>query len=255
VSSEVFEGLKSALDGFGTLLVEWFLAALNPVRKCHSLLAIKSEAERIRKTLNLWAVSFLVSLTVFLPLYVYYGIGLSSLEFHLPVFLFLTLGIIGCGFCLWLSLRIYGIHATFSDVMAIYTAYVMCYQPLLNLFSYFVYFRFFGVLAAVKAQGLDLSQAAHYFHVQSISLAKSPDFIYFGSRLSSWILLPLGCVSSALMAGTVAGRYSAPREKSFSAVVFATMILVPLVVVIQGMLVAFTEYVFISAKGSAALPH
>jgi hypothetical protein len=140
-------------------------------------------------------------------------------------------------------------------VIAIYTAYVMCYQPLLNLFSYFVSFRFFGVLASVKAQGLDLGQATHYFVAQANASARSPDFIYFGSRLSSWILLPLGCVSSALIAATVAERYSAPRKKSFSAVVFAATILFPLVVVIQGMLLWFTEYVFITAKGSAVLPH
>jgi hypothetical protein len=225
------------------------------MEKCASLLAIESEEDRIRETLKLWTSSFLVSLTVFLPLYVYYGIGLKSLEFHLPIFLFLTLGMIGCGFCFWFSLRIYGIHATFSDSIAIYTAYVMCYQPLLNLFSYCVSFRFFSVLASVKAQGLDLGQAAHYFSEQSIALAGNPDLKYFGSRLSSWILLPLGCVSSALMASTVAARYSVPRKKSFSAVVFATIILVPLVVAIQSILIVFTEYVFISAKGATALPH
>src|ERR1039458_7604691 len=156
MSSGVFENLKSAITGFGAFLVRWFLAALNPMKKCDSLLAIESEAERIRETLKLWEDSFLVSLIVFLPLYVYYGIGLKSLEFHLPIFLFLTLGIIGCGFCFRFSFRIYGIRATFPDSMAIYAAYVMCYQPLLNLFSYFVSFRFFSVLASVKAQGMNL---------------------------------------------------------------------------------------------------
>jgi hypothetical protein len=199
--------------------------------------------------------SFVVSLVVFLPLYYYYGIGLSSLEFHLPVFLYLTLGMIGCGFSFWFSLRIYGIRATFSDLMAIYTAYVMCYQPVLNLFSYFVCFRFFGILASAKAQGLNLDQAAHYFFAQSKAYGRSPDFIYFGSRLSSWILLPLGCISSALMAAAVAERYSVPRQKSFSAVAFATVILVPIVAALQWMLIAFTEYVFVSSKSSAALPH
>jgi hypothetical protein len=57
------------------------------------------------------------------------------------------------------------------------------------------------------------------------------------------------------MASTVAARYSVPRKKSFSAVVFATIILVPLVVAIQSILIVFTEYVFISAKGATALPH
>jgi hypothetical protein len=57
------------------------------------------------------------------------------------------------------------------------------------------------------------------------------------------------------IASTVAERYSVPRKRSFSAVAFATVILVPPVAAIPWMLIAFTEYVFISAKGTAALPH
>jgi hypothetical protein len=255
MSSGVFEELKSVLVSVGTLLVEWFLAALHPVKKCRSFLAIKSEPERIRRALRLWLDSFLVSLVVYLPLYVYYGIGLKSLEFHLPIFLFLTMGMIGSGFCLWLSLRIYSIRATFPDVIAIYVAYVMCYQPLLNLFSYLVYFRFFGILATVKAQGMDLGQAASFFVAQSVASSNGPDFIYIGSRLSSWIFLPFSCACSALIARTIAERYSAPRKRSFSAVVFATTVLVPIVIAVQWVPIVFTEYVFISAKSSAALPN
>jgi hypothetical protein len=255
MSSGVFEDLKSAIAGFGALLADWFLAALNPAKECNRILAFESDSERIREALKLWVASFVVSLFVFLPLYAYYGIGLKALEFHLPIFLFLTLGMIGCGLCLWLSFRIYGIPAAFSDSISVYTAYVMCYQPVLNLFCYFASFRFFGFLASVKAQGLDIPQAAHYLATQSFASTGSPDFIYFGSRISSWLLLPFFCASSALMASTIAARCSVPRRKSFSAVVFGTMVLFPLVAAIQSMLIVFTEYVFISAKGVTALPN
>jgi hypothetical protein len=94
-----------------------------------------------------------------------------------------------------------------------------------------------------------------FFVSQSVILAKNQDFIYIGSKLSSWLLLAGSFLSSSFMAATVAERYSVPKVRSFSAFTFAMVTLVPPIAVVQGFLVAYTEYAFISVNGPAALSH
>jgi hypothetical protein len=131
----------------------------------------------------------------------------------------------------------------------------MCYQPLVNLLCYFGYLRLFALLGSAKAQGLDLGLTVDFLKSQAVILAKRQDLAYIASKISSWLLLAGSCLSSSFMVSTVAERYSVPKVKSFSAFAFAMTILLPPIALIEGLLVAYTEYVFISVGGTGALPH
>ncbi|MGA3345704.1 MAG: hypothetical protein ABSC76_12620 [Terracidiphilus sp.] len=248
MGSDVSKGFVDALIALRDLLQEWFTSALHPVNTSRDLLAVEDEGERLIKALKIWVTSFIISVGVFLPLYHQYGIGLSSLEFHLSVVLYLTLGMVACGFAIQFGLRIYGIRATLPDVVAVYVAYVMCYQPILNLLSYFGFIQLFSLLGSAKGQGLNWGQTTGFFVAQSAAFANKPDCFQICSKLCSWPLLAVSCVGSALMATSIAEKYSVPRIKCLSAFAFAMVILVPPIIFVQGILLAYTEFAFISVK-------
>jgi hypothetical protein len=255
MDSVPFTNLKDTLICFIDLFREWFFAALHPARQCQCLLSIRDSDARLAKALKLWMISFVIALVVDLPLYHPYGIGLSSVEFHLSIFVCLTLALVACGFAIHLGLRIYGIRSTFSDVAAVYIAYVMCYQPLLNLLSYFASYRMFSLLALARVQRLDLDRTVGFLLAQATVAGNRHDLTSAGSGLSSLLLLAVSCLCSALMATAFTDRYSVPRLKSFSALAFAMMVLVPPILLLEGVLVAYIEFTFISASGLAPLSH
>lgn len=254
MSSTEAKSLRDILNEFLSPLLEWLFAALHPVKKCQSLLLIASEEERAGKSIRLLAASAFVALVVDLPLYYPFGISLKSIEFHLSTFLCLTFVLIACGFSFQAGLRLYGIRSKFSDIVAIYTAYVMCYQPILNLLSYFTTFRFMSLLSAAKVRGLSLDQTVNFLLEHSSRVVKSDDLMTGGSGLCSWLLLTALCVSSAFMAAEVAERYSVTKIKSFSAVSFSVMVLLPFIGVLQSLVLAYIEYTFMVPSGSPPSP-
>ena len=255
MSSGPIVDLKASLDYFLGLFVDWLLAALHPIRNCQSLLSVEDEGERARKTFGLLGTSFAVTIILNLPLYQPYGIGLGSVGFHISSLTCLTFTMIACGLAIQLSLRIYGIKSTLSDTTSIYTACVLCYQPLVAVLSYPSYLRLFSVLSSAKRQGLDLGQTVNLFLAHSATADRSYGFIGISSSLCSCILLALTCICSTLMATVVADRSSASRLKSFSAFAFASMILLPPILVTQGFLGAYVAFNFIELVGSSGAAH
>ena len=244
MSNVTIADLKKSLDYFLDLFVDWLLAAIHPIEKCQSILSIIDEREKWRASLELLGTSFLVSVVLDLPLYQPYGLGLNSPGFHLSCLACLTFAMIACGFAIQLSLKLYGVKATFADITAIYVTSVMSYQPLVALLSYPSYLRLFSGLSSAKRQGFDLGQTVNLFLSQGANIAKSYNFISISSGLSSCFLLAITCIDSALMASIVAERFSVPRLKSFSAFAVATMIFLPPIIALQGFLAAFIVFKF-----------
>jgi hypothetical protein len=255
MSDTAITALKDALAALRDLFLEWFLAALHPITKCQSLLSITDSDERLVAAIKLWTVSFIVALVVDLPLYHPIGIGLSSIEFHLSIFLCLTLAMVSCGLAIHLGLRIFGIRSTFSDVATIYTVYVMCYQPLLNLLTYFASSRMFSILGLARSQGQELDETIRFILAQLVIAGNRNDLTNDVGDLCFLRLLAESCLGSALLASTIADRYSVPRPKSFSALSFAMIVLVPPILFAQGVLVAYVEFIYMSAKGLTTLSY
>ena len=252
MSNPSFIDLKKVLGNFRDLFVEWFLAAIHPLNKCQSLLAITDEREKWDSVFRLCLTSFLVALVITLPIYHPYGIELSSIGFHLYSFACLTFTMCACGFAVRLGLVMYGIKCRFSDAMAVYVACVLCYQPIVSALSYFEYLHLFSLLASAKRRGLELDEMLR-FVIRSATATRSSGFIEISTAVCSWLLLTVLCISSALMAITVAESFSVSRLKSFSAFAFSMTILVPPILAMQGLLAAFAVYVFMQV-GSVGAP-
>lgn len=254
MSSGPIVDLKSSVDYFLSLFVDWFLAVIHPIEKCQSFLAIEDEGERWHRTFELVGTSFLITVVLNLPLYEPYGIGLSSMGFHICSLVCLTFTLIASGLAVQLSLKLYGVKSVFSEITSIYIACVMCYQPLVAIFSYPSYLRLFTILDSAKSKGEDLGQIINHLLEHATADSKIYDFISISSGFCSGLLLVLSCVCSTLIATTVAEWYSAPRLKSFSALAFATMIFLPPILIAQDVLFEFIFFRFMRLDGSSGVP-
>jgi hypothetical protein len=237
---------KRWLDNFIDPLQNWLFAAVHPVRTCRELLSESSDKEKVARSIRLLATSFLVSLVVNIPLYHPFGIGLIDMEFHLAEFLYLTIVMVSGAFAIQASLLIYRIKAPFSDVAAIYTVYAMSYQPVINLLCYFSSFRFLSLLNSAKAQKLDLDEVVKMIVTKSAKLAEPNTFSNDSARVCSWLLCALLCITSALITAQIADRYSISKRTSFSAVSFAVIVILPPVGLLEGILLAYFQYTFMS---------
>jgi hypothetical protein len=244
VSDETIANLKSSVNNFLNLFVDWLHAAIHPIKTCQSVLSITDEREKLRAALHLLVPAFLLSVVLDLPLYKPYGLGLSNPEFHLSCLACLTFTMIASGFAIQLSLKLYGVKSTFADITGIYITFVMSYQPLVAFLSYPSYLRLFSGLSFAKRQGFDLGQTVHLLLSHGETITTSYNFISISSGISSCFLVALTCIGSALMASTVAERFSVSRLKSLSAFALATMIFLPPIIALQGFLGAFIVFRF-----------
>jgi len=239
------------LDQLGRLrdtFVEWLFAVLRPLEKCQELLTIKDSKTRMSKVLQLWTMSFVIAVVVDLPLYYPLGLGLKNIEFHIIIFLCLTFGLIASGFALNVGLRVYKIPSSFSEVSAIYNSCVMIYQPFLNLFTYFATYRVLSILLVAKKRGLPLLDSLHFFLQQNQNTSHVDSPLNIAVHLSSWILMGLTACCSTLAAIAIANHYRLPQIKAFSAVAFAITMLVPIVGVVQGAIVDYITFTYMSAS-------
>lgn len=236
--------LTEELSNFIERIPAWWFAVLHPIDTCNNLLSIKNEMERCHKVVDMWLTAFFISLIIDLPLYHLHGIEFESFGFHLFIFLSLTFIMLASVFAFKIGLTLFSISSRFSDILAIYVACVLLYEPLFVIFQCFSEFRYLAVIDTIKRQHLHLRQAMNFFSVYAQSSARDVDFINVGSTLCSWLGLGLICVLSTLMAIVIAERYSASRIKSFSAVILTTTIFVVPLVALEIFLTTYATYVF-----------
>jgi hypothetical protein len=247
-SMSSLKDLTDALNDFCGLFVEWFFAALHPIKKCQDLLSIEDERVRVGDAMKLWLTAFLVAVVIDIPLYHSHGIEWNSLGFHLVSFLCLTAAMVISGFAIQISLKMYGIKSISSDIIAMYVAYFMSYQPLIAVLSYFHDLRIFALLDSARLQGLDLAHLISFFQAQSKVYNESLTFIGISSSICLWLAFPLSCIGYALMATTISARYSVSRAKSFSAVAFAVGVLIIPIGVAQGFISSYIVYTFMGSS-------
>lgn len=242
--------VMEALDRFLREFLEWFHAASHPSATCRRLLQINDPRERLRAALKLCLTSFIVSAVLYIPIYRLYGIEWGALGFQLCNFLYLIAGVVACGFAFWAGLRIWGVSSTLADMTSIYTAYLVCYQPVLAIFSFLQELQFVANVSAAKGQSLQIGQAARYFLNQAVSSGGTLNLLNVSETILRWLPAPLLLASFALMARSISERYSVQKHRAISALGFATAIFVIPVVLTQTAAMVFTVYAFVSPSSS-----
>ena len=250
--SPQLKGVGEALEYFLQLFTEWLHAAVHPVANCRRLLSVTSERQRLHKALRLWGTSFTVALAIDLPLYHFYGIEWSNVGFEVSSFTYMTVALVASGFAILIALRLYGIESSIADVTCIYACYVMCYQPLIVIASYFRDMRVFAVLSSARQHTGELPNMVRLLAAATTSTPDKVDFVVVGSGIGLLLLLPVTSVSSTLMAIDIAERYSVKRIKSFSAVAFATIVLILPIAAAQAIVSAYTLFFFMGVNAPSA---
>lgn len=236
------------LDDFASSFTDWLLAVFHPVATCGSLLSELSERAQLRRTFSLWTASVIVSFAVQLPLLHQVGIEWNSTGYVVASFVVLTGVLVASGLCLQLSLRLYGIRSSFANVVSICFAYLMSYQPVLELLTYTQNARMFAALRFAKSHNMYFHQALWLFLKQAQASPQQLDFDFVVSNLASWVLLAGLCVSISLMMRTISDKYKVARVNAFRAIVFGIINVMFPIGLAQSYLIGYVVYSFMSAR-------
>jgi hypothetical protein len=240
-----FEDLTKSFDALLNNLLEWFDVCRHPLTHCDAMLALRSDREKISKSLRLWLVIFLMTLTLQLPLLKIAGIEWSDAGFHLPYFLALTIAFVLNGVSLHLGMRIYGIQSNIADTLGAYTTLVGVYGPLVTLVSYPKFVPLFASLKSAKSQGLPFISAMSFMLKNHLAASRTVDL---EGVLLSVLALPAGAgVLAALtvMARKLSIRYSAPKARTLASFGFSFSVLTLPALLGLGLFAYFTAYAFI----------
>jgi hypothetical protein len=234
---------ENILDFF----LDWTMALVHPIDNCQRLLAITDEKARLRSIFKMWFASVVVSLVVYLPIYHRYGIGLSNIDFEACFILGFTVTLIAYGFAIQAGLRLHHIRSQFSDILAMYAAFFICYQPLYIVVSYPQSFHFFEALNNSKHNGTYFLQAVVLYVRQSHRFATEVNAATVFSTVCSWVLFLAICTSTALLIRAVAEKCATTKEKSFSAITFTSIAILPPLVFLQSFLIAYIVFAFMKS--------
>ena len=193
-----------------------------------------------------------MALAIDLPLYHFYGIEWSNVGFEVSSFAYMTVALVASGFAILIALRLYGITSTIADVTCIYVCYVMCYQPVIVIACYFRDMRVFAVLSSARQHAGELPNMVRLLAAATTTAPDKVDFVVVASGIGLLLRLPVTSVGSTLMAIDIAERYSVKRIKSFSAVAFATIVLILPIAAAQTIVSAYTLFFFMGVSGPTA---
>jgi len=234
-----FDDISKACESVLNLFLEWFDVCRNPLKYFLELTSVENEKEKIKKSLRLWFVSFLITLVLQVPVLKAVGIEWGNLGFHLPNFLLLMSAFMLTGVALHLGMRIYGINSNLADTLAGYSALVGCYSPIFAVVNYPGFLRILTSLHNAKVQHLSFFQAMA-LTLQDKGL-NNPGLtvLSFAVMIGSYLLL-------AFMAHKMSEIYAVSRQKMLAAFGFAMAVLwLPVFGILA--LVYFTFYTFIVA--------
>jgi hypothetical protein len=228
---------------FGFLL-DWTIAIVHPIDTCRRLLSMSDERERFQAILKLWLASVVISIVAYLPVSHKYGIDLNTVGFDACFLLGFTAILVASGFAIQIGLRLRHVSSRLSDVLAMYTAYFVCYEPLCIVASYPQSYHFFDALNTSKHEGIYFLQALKLYVGEPHPFATAVDAANIFSTVCSWVLLPVLCTSTALLVRTVAETCDTTKLNSFSAITFTSIaILLPLTVV-QSFIITYVVFAF-----------
>jgi hypothetical protein len=233
-----------SLETFANLLPDWVMAVLHPIDTCRRLLSITDERERIVEILKLFGVSATVSIVIYLPLSHKYGIEVTTAGFDTCYLLGFVMVFIACGFALHLGLRLRRIRSRLSDILAIYTAFFVCYQPLYVVASYYQTYQLFEFLNDSKHKGMYFVQAIEAYFNLGRQVATDLNVGNAASNVFGWALVIVLCISTALLVTTVAETCATTKRKAFSAIsLTSAAILIPLSFV-QWFVISYIVFAF-----------
>ncbi len=150
------------------------------------------------------------------------------------------------GIALKVSLRMYGIRASWEDLSAIYTAYVLCYQPIVEVLTYDTDARFFNSLALAKGRGMSFHHALWLYLDQALNTPQRLDAAYVLHSVIAWMLLVALCISMSLIVNTIAAHYRVSRATVLGATAFTMSVLMIPIGILETYLNGYATYSFLS---------
>lgn len=231
-----------SLEKISDFVFDWMFAVVRPIDNCKRLLSIIDEEERRRAISKLWLMSVVISIITYLPLSHRYGIEWNTAGFDVCFLLGFTTIMFTSGFAIQVGLRLRRIRSRLSDILAIYTAFVVCYEPLYIVASYPQSHRLFDGLNDSKHKGMYFLQSLELYFSQSLATEVNATDVL--STVCSWVLLLAFCTSTALIARTIAEKCGATKLNSFSAITFASAAVLAPLAVVQSLVIAYIVFSF-----------
>ena len=207
------------------MFVDWADCVRSPMNTCrHILNSAISDKEKINYTFRIWIVAFLLSFSLELPLYLYYGTRNDYLFYILYILIgFILFFISSC--VIHVILRLFGINSIYTETLISYTFAIVAYSPLLLLILYQNVFANVQLIRTIKTEHIDM--------VNNLSKLKDiiirpnqPTIFIIISNINTLFSLILQCVTGVLLSYMIMERYNSNKFKSILAITCAQITMI-----------------------------
>jgi hypothetical protein len=213
-------------------IVTWAKCLYNPLATLDKIFAEPDGQIRFKQSLNIWAVSF--SLSIFFQLPVLYTVGLSleNVDFQLSYFLSSSFIFVASFLAIHCGLRLMRLQPNLGEIGTLFTVVIAPYQPLFQLSSLSTTAALLKSLQRFKGVG-----AEYQFNTPIIAMYTSLPVNNLFSQVLGVVTFFVSLVAFGLFVQCVAGRLHTAKYSVINAcglgMALGLIVIAPLAVELQ----------------------
>jgi len=216
------------IDFFISLFVDWLDCIRSPLITCRRIITSPiSDKERLLFVFRIWLVAFLLSLSLEIPIYYYYGIKIES-SFLFSYFILNFFMLFFCCFFMHIFLLIFGIKSIFIETLIIYTALIGAYSPFILFLGYPSIFYNVLLVKTIRDKHIDIFNNIGIF-IDILKGKNYPISVEIISSFGNLFTLVLLSIIGVLTTYAIIERYNSSKFRTLLSITFYNLSLLPFI--------------------------